>query len=119
MVFEKKPEEEVKSFMIMPDERSDDGAWPSQALVEYEDKVGGGWNEDWEEIDIADELADHLESGSVAVLMEAGSEKHRYVCGYATAVNSNGTVVSLSLVDIYEKARKVFGKKAEITDCSY
>lgn len=105
--------------MIHPGDISDDGAWPSQAWVEHEDEVGGGWTEDWEEIDIVDELAEHLEDGSVAVLMEAGSEKHRYVCGYATAVNSNGTVVSLSLVDIYEKARKVFGKKAEITDCSY
>lgn len=37
-----------------------------------------------------DILASHLADGHVAILMEIGSEKYRYLSGYAVAVNSKG-----------------------------
>ncbi len=52
-------------------------------------------------------LAAYLKDDEVAVLMEVGSEKLRYLCGFATAVNSKGETVSISLEHIYELARKL------------
>lgn len=46
----------------------------------------------------------HLIAGDVAVFMEAGAEKFRYVGGAAVAVNSHGETVSVNLDDIYDKA---------------
>jgi len=63
--------------------------------------------EDWEEVDFPSELAKHLQEGSVAVLIEVGSEKFRYLVGFAVAVNSEGRSVSLDLNDIYEKAAEL------------
>jgi hypothetical protein len=75
---------------------------------------GDGWpgsrvNEDGEveEIDLAAELSAHLEEGWVAVLMEAGAEKCRYVAGWALAVNSKGETRQVSLQDIYDLARQI------------
>lgn len=39
--------------------------------------------------------------------MEVGSEKLRYLRGYATAVNSDGKTVSMSLEGIYRLAAKL------------
>jgi hypothetical protein len=71
--------------------------WPDCRYDEEKDRLI--------EIDFVAELAAHLKEGEVAVLMEAGHEKLRYITGYATAVNSNGERVVVSLDDIYEKAK--------------
>jgi len=55
--------------------------------------------------DFYTELADQLKDGEVAVLMEAGAQKHAYITGFAMAINSKGENVSLSLNEIYEKAK--------------
>lgn len=54
--------------------------------------------------DISQLVSRHLVDGDVAVFMEAGAEKQRYVGGSAVAVNNRGDVVSLCLDDIYDKA---------------
>lgn len=82
-------------FMIAPSDMDDCGAWPSGR----EDK-----DDEWVEIDLLDELSVHLADEHVAVLMEVGNEKLRYVNGFAQAVNNKGEYVQLSLNDIYEKA---------------
>ena len=64
-------------------------------------------NDEVEEIDLAGELAVHLEDGWVAVLMEAGAEKCRYVANWALAVNSKGETRRVSLEDIYELAGQI------------
>src|SRR5213075_3124435 len=71
----------------------DGDGWPG-SRVNDQDEVEG--------IDLAAELAAHLEDGWVAVLMEAGAEKCRYVAGWALAVNSKGETRHVSLEDIYE-----------------
>jgi molybdopterin biosynthesis enzyme len=58
----------------------------------------------------------HLHDEDVAVLMEAGAEKLRYVSGWAVAVNSKGDLVEIGLSDIYEKAKHL-GKN--ITQATY
>lgn len=74
----------------------------------------GGWPRvDWDEamddvfgMDIILEmLASHLKNGSVAILMEIGSEKMRYLTGRAVAMNSKGESVEISISDIYQAAK--------------
>lgn len=86
----------------------DSGGWPSQRYNEE--------TEDYEDLDLAYELSEHLAEGEVAVLMEAGAEKMRYVCGYAIAVNHKGERITVSLNDIYDLAKAKFG--VEPTDVS-
>ena len=58
-------------FAIMEDERGDQGGMPSGR---YNDETG-----DYEELDLLQELSEHLPEGEVAILMESGHEKLRYV----------------------------------------
>ena len=58
------------------------------------------------EIDVAEIVYPHLADGEVAILMESGHEKLRYVTGYAVAINQRGERRSLNLSDIYEQARR-------------
>ena len=76
--------------------------------------VGDGWpgsrvndQDGVEGIDLAAELSTHLQDGWVAVLMEAGSEKSRYVIGWALAVNSKGETRQVYLQDIYALAGQI------------
>ncbi|MDD2741240.1 MAG: hypothetical protein PHV02_03145 [Rhodocyclaceae bacterium] len=92
--------EKEGTFAIYSDD-PDTGCWPSSALNPETD--------DHEEIDLVAELADHLQDGEVAVLMQAGAEKLRYIGAYATAVNHKGETVDVSLNQIYQLAMDKFG----------
>lgn len=61
-----------------------------------------------EEIDFAAEVAGHLASDSVAVLLEVGAEKLCYLVGMALAINAAGQRVALDLADIYGLAEQAF-----------
>ncbi len=102
-----------------------------EVIEDAEGRVGllsddeyGGWrhykhdeeNEEEHEIDLFHEVAAHLQEGSVAVFMEVGAEKLRYLTGHAVAVNSRGETVEVSLGDIYHLA-KPFG--SEVTEAEY
>jgi hypothetical protein len=67
--------------------------------------------------DFLDELSQHLAYGSVAVMMECGAEKLRYITGQAVAINSRGETRVISLNDIYKKARKLGSE--EVSLCEY
>ena len=90
---EKDPDITRYGFMV-------DGSIPSG----YDNKRG-----DWIETDFLKELSQHLVKGEVAVVMEVGSEKMRYLVGYACAVNAKGEHIEVSLNDIYRKATEAFG----------
>ncbi|MDD2766078.1 MAG: hypothetical protein PHE83_19110 [Opitutaceae bacterium] len=62
-----------------------------------------------ETVHAADEISQFLARDAVAVFMEAGSEKARYVIGIALAVNAEGEQITISLNDIYAEAEKRFG----------
>lgn len=86
----------------------DDGAgFP----FEYEDEDGEYVELDWAEIFKA-----HLEDGWVAIIMESGAEKLRYIAGYAVAYNSKGETVAINLDQIYEKAKSL---GSNITEATY
>jgi len=72
-----------------------------------------------DEIDFASELAEHLVEGEVAVYMEVGYEKIRYLSGVAVAVAWDGRVPYIDLNEIYERAREEFGLTAPINRAEY
>jgi hypothetical protein len=82
---------------------------PGKVAVLDANDDGGGWNfyddESEEDPGIVDVMAPHLADGQVAVAMEAGHEKYRYVCGYAVAFNGAGESRQVSLSDIYALAK--------------
>lgn len=80
---------------------TEDGSWPRCG---YDD----GADEDFE-IDIPALVAEHLVDGEVFVTQQSGSEKLRYVSGYAEAITASGERVTLSLCDIYGLAAAAFG----------
>jgi hypothetical protein len=78
---------------------NDDGGWPDQY-----------WNEAEEtdvEIDLVSLVADHLADGWVAVFMEVGHEKLRYLFGNAVAVNASGETRQVNLTGIYRLAAQL------------
>jgi hypothetical protein len=61
-------------------------------------------------------VARHLADDEVAIFMEAGAEKHRYVAGNAIAINSKGEIETVFLTDIYEKAKHLSSKPITIAE---
>lgn len=59
------------------------------------------------DMDIVDDIAECLEEGCVAIIMEAGYEKARYGYGHAIAVNSKGETRSVDLKEIYTRAQEL------------
>ena len=93
---------------IHPGNSTDGGDWPSYDM------------EKDEEFDLEAELAQHLAPGQVAILLEVGAEKLRYLTGQAIAVNAKGRVVVVTLSDIYRKAARAFRiPESEISRAEY
>lgn len=88
--------EDAGLFAIHSGDSTDGGSWPSYDV------------EKDTEVDLVRELAEHLPNGQVAVLVEVGAEKLRYLTGQAIAINAKGRVVEVTLSDIYRKAARGF-----------
>jgi hypothetical protein len=76
-------------------------------------------DESADQISILDEIAEHLAEHEVCVVLEAGSEKARYITGDALAIAWTGERVKLSLSDIYAVAQAEFGGDAQVTEATY
>ena len=91
-------------------------------LVNDEDGMPSSqWDEKTEEYVDADpleELSPLLKKGEVAVVMQIGWEKMRYLTGWATAIDCNGKTVRSDISDIYKLAKKKFKAKVIIL-CEY
>lgn len=87
----------------------DMGGWPSSRLDDSDDS---------DDVDIPEELSKHLAEDEVAILMEVGAEKLRYVTGIAIAISWTGGIVQINLNDIYALAQEKFGD-ANITRAEY
>jgi len=75
----------------------------------------GGWptcrGDDCEPFDFAEELSGFLADGEIAVLIEAGAEKLRYITGVAVAVDHRGRRADVDLSAIYDLAQVKFGRR--------
>lgn len=93
---------------------------PDMVAMLFQDGIPAGYHndkkDDYIEVDFTHELSKHLKPYYVAIIMESGAEKMRYVSGQAIAVNSKGKTVFLQLHDIYEQANHL-GRN--ITACEY
>jgi len=94
------------------------GVWPSLEAVHVADRLR------LDEDDAAvpstykslDELiASHLLEGQVAIFMEIGLEKMRYLGGSATAINSAGESRTIDLEDIYKIAQSLTDSNTVVT----
>ena len=84
----------------------DSGGWPSWYLDDDGDELY---------FEVTD-VAEFLTEDSIAVFMESGAEKLRYITGYAVAVNHKGETVQIGLGDIYELARAKFGIEPTVAE---
>jgi hypothetical protein len=71
---------------------------------------------EWIETDFLQELSRHLVRGEVAIVMEIGSEKMRYLVGYAAAVDARGRRIQIALSDIYRRCEETFGIKPTLVE---
>lgn len=85
-----------KPWVMLMDEHPDGGGW--SPYYDYE-----GDEADYD-VDLEEIIANHLIDSDVAVIMETGHEKHRYLIGWAAAVNSKGERVGINLDGIYKAA---------------
>lgn len=111
-----------------PNTTPDHGTLPGQAVMMYSESCHGDWpsytyDEDTgedSEIDWVGLLTEHMVGQQVCVIVEAGSEKLRYVGGWARAIHSDGREVFVSTNDIYEKASDAFWMPpGSISNASY
>jgi hypothetical protein len=91
------------------DTNSDGGGWEWSYVAEMEDEDGEPYETDLE-IDWVEVFARHLEDGWVAILMETGAEKYRYLSGYALAVNSKGESREINLSRDIDKLANELGE---------
>jgi len=87
---------------------NDHGTWPS--VIVDED------SEEEIEMEVPAHISQWLADGAVAIFMEVGAEKMRYLNGYAVAINNQGEERTVSLNDIYERAADL---GADVTAASY
>jgi hypothetical protein len=108
--FKVKDPEEFKKWMASFDlevwERSD-GLFAFGGDVSMPDYIEDLETGESIDIDFMGELSDHLEEGWVAIVQEIGSERLRYLNGYAFAVNWMGTFRSVSIESIKDQARQI------------
>lgn len=72
--------------------------------------------DEWEEADLLAMLATHLAEDYVAIVMEVGYEKLRYLIGVAHAVNAAGETIDVDLDEIYARAAHLGPHR---TNCTY
>lgn len=77
----------------------------------YVDERGEYLEVEWREF-----FMKHLADDWVAVIMESGSEKYRYISGHATAFNNKGEAIHLDLSDIYALATEKLGEKITLAE---
>jgi hypothetical protein len=102
---------EVEHCVLLASQVSDSGSIPWDY---YNEDL-----EDFMDVDWSGIFKEHLQEHSVAVFMESGAEKLRYIVGVAHAFHSSGEMVTITLHDIYKEAQEAFGDEAIIETAQY
>ena len=86
-----------------------DGTWPSLEEDAVADRLEADVDEQvpQDHVDLAALVAAHMEDGQVAIFMDIGSEKMRYLGATAVAVNAAGDRRVVDLQDIYGLAQEL------------
>jgi len=100
---------EKELWMINPNSSNED-SWPWDSI--YDEETGT-----FSDSDFMQGLASHLQEGQIAVLIEIGFEKLRYLVGEAIAIAWDGTNEAITLERIYDLAEQRWGIKP--THASY
>lgn len=87
-------------------------------LQEEAARLGTDAPDDLQEIDYRELFMTHLQDGEVAILMETGAEKLRYLIGSASAYHSDGRHTFVDLAEIYGKVETEFGVEG-VSRCEY
>ena len=87
-----------------------EGGCPSTYLTDSGEEV---------EFYLSEEIGNRLQQNEVAIIMEVGNEKMRYLNGWAMAVNHCGESTVVNLIDIFSKAKARFGDHINITLAEY
>jgi len=85
-----------------------DGGWPRYYWDVEAELVVDAW--------LPQVVAPHVEDEQVAIFLEVGYEKLRYLVGYAVAINNKGETREVGLDDIYELAGEL---GSQITEAEY
>ncbi|MHB8409563.1 MAG: hypothetical protein ACYDHY_15975 [Acidiferrobacterales bacterium] len=97
-------------FVLLGD-NADGAGWPCWRTNGNADEA--------EEFDLPAFVSQHLAKDEVAIFMEVGAEKLRYLVGYAVAINDKGKRKTVSLGDIYKQAEKLVPKGIKIATAEY
>lgn len=98
-------------FYAITADTGDCAGWPT---AYWSDELN-----DFIEFDIEAFVQSHLDPRDVAVLLEVGNEKYRYLNGFAVAIHATKPPVRLSLDDIAPLARVTFGADVTLTAATY
>ena len=62
-------------------------------------------------------VSQHLQKDQIAIFMEVGQEKMRYLTGCAIAINAKGEILSCSIYDIYKQIAEKWSVETSL--CEY
>lgn len=105
--------EEMKKYPLEVISKEEDGK-KLYGFLDADSNGGANYTNVWDEeakddyeIDWSEVFQRHLADGWVAIIMETGSEKYRYLIGHATAYNNKGDIEFVSLDEIYSLATNI------------
>jgi len=109
--------EDERGFVLLEAQDGEGGAPSMISLNPDDDDAEPAYFDTGEAASFESYIAAHLADGEVAILMESGHEKLRYVSGYATAVRADGEIIHISLSMIYDLVEREWGVKT--TEATY
>jgi len=75
---------------------------------------------EYDDVDVVEDISEYLAEGEVAIIQEIGSEKLRYLVGYAVAIDWKNEKKWVNLCDIYDIVGEKYGKWGkDISRCEY
>lgn len=105
--------EEMKKYPLEVISKEEDGK-KLYGFLDADSDGGANYTNVWDEetkddyeIDWSEVFQRHLADGWVAIIMETGAEKYRYLTGGASAYNNKGEIIHLDISDIYTLANQL------------
>lgn len=105
------PHPNAESFVCFQPTENDCGDFQYQLIDDDGDEMGWDWQ---------GAVCPNLVEGQVLIVMVTGSEKLRYLTGYAEAYTWDGRMVGINIDEIYSRAAQTFGVSVStFATCTY